>query len=212
DRVVPLLALGQPPRIFSYQTTFDAPPRWTNQTARLEDAVGAYRLPAGGVVSVRKVNHDAYQLFAVGQDAIDAIMPATAEERAVRARDTERAIQLLRDAIGGNEAAMAPTLREGAPVSAYRASLANQASNEEFGALASIDAVGTTLWDYPVGSRLTSIKLRFARGERYLRFGWSADDRVMYWGLEGPERFGGIRLRAADARSDIVGWSMITGR
>src|SRR5690606_29029356 len=79
------------------------------------------------------------------------------------------------------------------------------------GILISIDAVGTALWDYPVGSRLTSLKLRFERGERYLRFGWNADDRVMYWGLEGPERFGGIPLRDGGG-SRIVAWSMITGR
>jgi CubicO group peptidase (beta-lactamase class C family) len=211
DRVVPLIALGQTPRIFSYQTTFDLPPSWTPRIALLDRAVGDFRLATGGVLTVRKMSDDAYQLFAVGQDAIDTIMPATADDRAMRARDSERAIQLLRDAIVGDEAAMAPTLREGAPVSVYRESLAGQASDPEMGNLISIDAVGTALWDYPVGSRLTSLKLRFERGERYLRFGWNADDRVMYWGLEGPERFGGIPLRDGGG-SRIVAWSMITGR
>lgn len=213
DRMIPLLVLNQPPRLFAYQTPFDLPPRWTpGRTSRLDAMTGLYRLASGAELTVRKLANGDYRISAVGQDAIDAIMPASPEARALRAGDTQRAIALMRDAIAGDEAAMTPTLREGAPVSNYRRNLGAYASDAEQGNLVAIEPIGTALWDYPVSSRLTSLKLRYERGETYLRFGWdSAQDRVMYWGLEGPESFGLIPLRSSRT-SGVVGWSMITGR
>lgn len=212
DRILPPLILGQPLRLWPGRAfdVFDVPPRWSADTQALDAAVGTYRLGSGGEITVTKRTDDDYRLAARGQDAIDVIFPTTQDQRAIRARCNERAIALIHAGIVDDRAVLADTLRSGAPIDGYQSALATAAVDAQLGNLISIEAVGTAPFAYPVGGRVTSMKLNYDRGPSYWRVGWDpTEDRVRNMG-DGSATLGSTPLQGSG--DNVVGWDIVTGR
>ncbi|HYR12335.1 MAG TPA: serine hydrolase domain-containing protein, partial [Longimicrobium sp.] len=89
DQVIPRIVFGEPLRVFE-RDAFDPPPAWgPTCDGCVERFAGVYRLPGGGRLVIR-AKGAALEVAAGGQEAVDLLMPAPAEELAERRRISER--------------------------------------------------------------------------------------------------------------------------
>ena len=211
DRVLPAMALGGTIEMWPGEP-FDLPPPWSGTLPDpLRRAVGTYRLPTGGEFVIAPAGEDALSIAARGQDAVDVLYPGTAADLALRRRSTERVVAMVDGVRRGDTTALATTLREGAPLEAYRAGIGSLLDAKEHGTLRAIEAIATVPVAFPRGGRDTVLAFKFERDTSYIRFGWSRQqDRVINMGEGGP-LLATTPLRASP-ESGLVGWNIVSGR
>lgn len=208
-RIAPLIYLNRPPVMWPDES-FDLPPRW-EAGHRLEALEGTYELESGEEMVISRRADGALEIAARGQAAVDLLLPASAEARALRASSSARALTFVRAALAGDTAAMTPILREGGPVADYQASISGYVADPSMGALLDIDVLGTSPYALPRHARLTKLRLRYDKGERFIHFGWNPEqDRIRYWGVS-ADLVGATPLQAGSGGA-VVGWNIVTGR
>lgn len=207
DRVIPRLVFGQPPRVFEGEA-FDPPPAWSPSCGGCaERFAGVYRLPDGGRLVIRRKG-DALEVAAAGQEAVDLLMPAPAEELAERRRISERSAAIVR----GDTAALRAAVPEPERFARYRGAMERMLAPGDHGAFADVGPIATVPAPFPRGNRLAVLRLRYERGDDVLVLAW-VQGRIQYRSvadtLLAPTP---LRAAAPGSGAELAGWNMVSFR
>lgn len=206
DRVIPRIVFGEPLRVFA-RDPFDPPPAWTASCGGcVERFAGVYRLPGGGRLVIREKGA-ALEVVAGGQEAVDLLMPAPAEEFAERRRISERSVAIIR---GDTAALLAAVGPERFP--RYRAAIARMLEPQDHGAFVDVTPIATVPAPFPQGNRLGVLRLRYERGANVVVLAW-VQGRIQYRSvadtLLAPTP---LRVAAPGSEAELVGWNMVSFR
>lgn len=205
DRVIPQIVFGEPLRVFA-RDPFDPPPAWSASCGGCaERFAGVYRLPGGGRLVIRRKG-DALEAVADGQEAVDLLMPAPAEELAERRRISERSVAILR---GDTAALLAAVGPERFP--RYRDAIARMLAAQEHGAFVAVTPIATVPAPFPRGNRLAVLRLRYERGADVLVLAW-VQGKIQYRSVT-DTLLAPTPLRAAPGPgAELAGWNMVSFR
>jgi CubicO group peptidase (beta-lactamase class C family) len=206
DRVIPQIVFGEPQRVFP-RDPFDPPTAWSASCGGcLERFAGVYRLPGGGRLVIREKG-TALEVVAGGQEAVDLLMPAPAEELAERRRISERSVAIIR---GDTAALLAAVGPERFP--RYRAAITRMLEPQDHGAFVDVTPVATVPAPFPRGNRLGVLRLRYERGADVVVLAW-VQGRIQYRSvadtLLAPTP---LRAAAPGSEAELVGWNMVSFR
>jgi CubicO group peptidase (beta-lactamase class C family) len=206
DRVIPRIVFGEPVRVFE-RDPFDPPPAWSASCGGcLERFAGVYRLPRGGRLVIRQKG-TALEVVADGQEAVDLLMPAPAEELAERRRISERSVAIVRGDSAALLAAVGPER-----FSRYRDAFARMLAPQDHGAFVDVTPIATVPAPFPRGNRLGVLRLRYERGADVVVLAW-VQGRIMYRSvtdtLLAPTP---LRAAAPGSGAELVGWNMVSFR
>ncbi|MBV9956762.1 MAG: hypothetical protein JO360_00005, partial [Acidobacteria bacterium] len=209
DRLVPQIIFGAKEYHMFKDDEFEFPPISTLPgQALIKQVPGTYQLETGGRLVIG-LEQDRLYIGAWGQDAVNAIANASADEFRRRDMLNDRAKRIYEGVARGDRKALpAEWLRPGGPLEEYADAM--QSSWKQFikenGRLKSIEIVGTVPGVYPVGIQHTSVRLNYENGHVDRQLHW-VNDRIIGISQE-PPLLAKTSLRAGP-KTGLVGWSMI---
>ncbi len=151
------------------------PPAWVEDDGLLLASTGDYRLPSGGTLSIHARGGRTY-IGARGQDAVDLLLPASAEVLRRRSARSEGLARAFEGFIGGDPGPFAVLAGNGSDLSFAQAVL-GELADLGLGPLTGCEVMGTFPSGYPRGNPLdfdtTLLLLDFIKGPATYAIRWS---------------------------------------